>query len=402
MLSDRRESKDQSNGWCLEQMRSVRPLSLLLMTLLAVTQIPVVSAHGSTETSVLTQWHGLALVFAGISFVGGVVLFKRRSHISPTTALYAVSVGITVTAFGAILFEGLSPDPVYGASTMPFPRSWYQPIALGTGFLIMGLSFLIGRLRWPNRPRYTFLGMLLGAWISYPYLIPGTASDTHPLGYAIVLGTPVLVGYIIWKDAGSVLRAVYRDRVARGFGIGITILTAIFFATVTSYLTFLPQEGAGIPHETTITVQSVSYQLVMWPTLEVYLPHIPLFTAASPGMILVVGMLSVLIGLNAMLIARHWRIEEQAGMTETTAGSAAVIGSCTCGCCGPLVAKIAVLAAGPSIAAPLYWVFVDTASPLGALFIVASTVLFVGTLIYSVETARRPDHDQSTSIRPAD
>ncbi|WP_434529938.1 hypothetical protein ACODNH_00470 (plasmid) [Haloarcula sp. NS06] len=59
-------------------------------------------------------------------------------------------------------------------------------------------------------------------------------------------------------------------------------------------------------------------------------------------------------------------------MTEGTAGSAAIVGTCTCGCCGPLVAKIAVLAAGPSIAAPLYWVFVDSASPLSAVFIVGS------------------------------
>lgn len=402
MLPDYQQPEDQDTGGWLKQMRLVRPPSLLLISFLALTQVPGVSAHGSAETSVLTQWDGLALVFAGIGFVGGTVFFKRQNRISPTTALYAVFVGITVTAFGAILFEGLSPDPVFAASEMPFPRSWYQPMALGTGFVIMGLSFLIGRLRWPDRPRYTFLGMLLGAWISYPYLIPGTASDTHPIGYAIVLSTPVLVGYILWKDAGSVLRAVYQDRVARGFGVGVTILTAIFFATVTSYLTFLPQEGTGIPHETTITVQSVSYQLVMWPTLEVYLPHVPLFTAVSPGMILVVGMLSVLIGLNAMLIARHWRVEEQAGMTETTAGSAAVIGSCTCGCCGPLVAKIAVLAVGPSIAAPIYWVFVDTASPLSALFIIASTVLFVGTLLYSIETARQPEHIQSKSTLLAD
>ncbi|WP_227379754.1 hypothetical protein [Haladaptatus halobius] len=87
-------------------------------------------------------------------------------------------------------------------------------------------------------------------------------------------------------------------------------------------------------------------------------------------------------------------------MTEGTAGTAAIVGSCTCGCCGPLVAKVAVLAAGPSIAAPLYWVFVDTASPLSSLFIVASVVLFTGSLIYSVEAARQPS--QSTSIIPAD
>jgi hypothetical protein len=87
-------------------------------------------------------------------------------------------------------------------------------------------------------------------------------------------------------------------------------------------------------------------------------------------------------------------------MAEGTAGSAAIVGTCTCGCCGPLVAKIAVLAAGPTIAAPLYWVFVDSASPLSALFIVGSFVLFAGSLIYSVEAASQPT--QTNSLVPAD
>ena len=130
------------------------------------------------------------------------------------------------------------------------------------------------------------------------------------------------------------------------------------------------------------------------------MPHVPLFLAVSPGLVVVVGTLSTLVGLNAAVIARHWRAEERAGMVEGTAGSAAVVGTCTCGCCGPLVAKIAVLAAGPAIAAPLYWVFVDSASPLSSLFIIGSLVLFTGSLIYSVESAREPD--QSASIAPAD
>ena len=175
-------------------------------------------------------------------------------------------------------------------------------------------------------------------------------------------------------------------------------MLALFFVSVTGYLSFFPEEG--FPHEVTVVVLPAIYQLVSWPTLEIAIPHIPFFLAVSPGQLIVVGMLSTLIGLNGALIARHWRVEEQAGMTEGTAGSAAIVGTCTCGCCGPLVAKIAVLVAGPSIAAPLYWVFVDTASPLSALFIVGSLFLFTGSLIYSIQSARQPD--QSTSIVPAD
>jgi len=382
---------------------SVRPLTILLAASFLLTQIPVASAHDPTATGGLSQGHGLILALVGAAILGGFILLKRLDRITPTTALYGVLVGIAVTALGAVFFEALSPDPTYTASSMPFPRSWYQPLALLSGLGIMVASFLIGWLRWPSRPRYTFLGILMGLWISYPYLIPGHASDTHPLGYAIVLGTPILVGYVVWKDTGSIIRAVLRDPVARRFGIGVGVVLALFFVSVTGYLSFFPEEG--FPSEVTVDVLPAIYQLVSWPTLEIAIPdlpvlHIPFFLAVSPGQVIIVGMLSVLIGLNAAVIARHWRVEERAGLTQGTTGSAAVVGTCTCGCCGPLVAKIAVLAAGPALAAPLYWLFVDSASPLSALFIVGSLLLFAGSLIYSVEAARQPG--QSASIVPAD
>nr|WP_233340555.1 hypothetical protein [Haloprofundus sp. MHR1] len=354
------------------------------------------SAHEATATAGLSQGHGVLLGLIGVVVLVGTTMFKRTNYISPTAALYGVFVGIVITALGAVLFEGLSPDPTYTASSMPFPRSWYQPLALLTGLLISTGSFVVGWLRWPSRPRYTFVGILMGLWISYPYLIRGPASDTHPLGYAIVLSTPVLIGYIIWKDAGGILQEVLRDTVARRFGIGVGLALALFFVTITGYLSFFPEEG--FPHEVTVVVIPAIYQLVTWPTLEIAIPHIPFFLAVSPGQAVIVGTLSALIGLNAALIARHWRVEERAGFTEGTAGGAAIVGTCTCGCCGPLVAKIAVLAAGPAIAAPLYWLFVDSASPLSALFIVGSLVLFAGTLIYSVEAARQPEQSASTVL----
>ncbi|MFC7157230.1 hypothetical protein ACFQPA_17490 [Halomarina halobia] len=377
---------------------SLRPLSVSLVFVLTLAQIPTASAHEATAAAGLSQGHGLLLGLVGVLFVGGAIIFKRTDRISPTNALYGVLVGIAVAALGAVLFEGLSPDPTYTASSMPFPRSWYQPLGLSVGLLITVVSFIVGWLRWPTRPRYTFFGILMGLWISYPYLVPGAASESHPLGYAIVLGTPILVGYVVLKDAGDVLRAVLRDPVARRFGIGVGTVMALFFVSVTGYLSFFPEEG--FPHEVTVVVLPTVYQLVTWPTLEIAIPHVPFFLAVSPGQVVVVGMLSVLIGLNAALIARHWRVEERAGLAEGTAGSAAIVGTCTCGCCGPLVAKIAVLAAGPTIAAPLYWVFVDSASPLSALFIVGSLALFAGSLVYSVESARQSG--RSTSVMSAD
>ncbi len=398
MPPERRRTRTGDARERSRRLGPVRPLSAVVLLSFVLARMPVASAHGGTATGGLSQWHGILLALVGTALLGGAVFCKRTDRVSPTTALYGVFLGIALTAAGAILFEGLSPDPTYAASSMPFPRSWYQPLSLAVGLLITVLSFVVGWLRWPSRPRYTFLGMLAGLWIAYPNLIPGPENAYHPLGYVIVVGTPVLVGYVVWKDAGGVLRAVLRDPVARRFGIGVGVVVALFFVSITGYLSFFPEDG--LPHERVFVVLSAIYQLVAWPVLEVYLPHVPMFVAISPGQLIVVGLLSTLIGLNAALVARHWRVSERAGMTEGTAGTAAVVGSCTCGCCGPLVAKVAVLAAGPSVAAPLYWVFVDSASPLSVLFIVGSIVLFTGSLVYSVEAARRPD--RSSSLVPAD
>ena len=403
MPSEQRQSRDKETGERSQRHGSIRPLSVLILFVLVLTQIPVASAgHGAAESTPLTQGHGVILTLVGVIILVGFLVLKRTDRVSPTYALSGVFVGLAVTALGVTIFSATSPEPTYTASSMPFPRSWYPLLALSVGFLIMVLSFIVGWLRWPTRPRYTFFGTLMGLWIAYPYLIP--ASDTHPIGYAIVFGTPIFVGYIIWKDAGNLLNGVLRDPVARRFGIGVGAIVALYFVSVTGYLSFVPEPGVPNPSESFIGVLRDVYQIIDWPLFYVYLPDVPLVPiflfAISPGLLVVTGMLSALVGLNAAVIARQWRIEEQAGKAQSTAGTAAVVGCSTCGCCGPLVAKVAILAAGPSIAAPLYWVFVDSASPLSTLFVVASIVLFTGSLVYSVEAARQPG--QSTSIVPAD
>ncbi|MFW6018028.1 MAG: hypothetical protein ACOCPX_04345 [Halapricum sp.] len=383
---------DRDVGGRLDRRGTRRPgrgPTVLLAGVLVLTRIPVVSAHEATATGGITQDHGVALALVGVAVLVGSAALKRGNHVRPTPALYGVFVGIALAALGTILFEGLSPDPTYTAQSMPFARSWYQPLALSVGTAVAVGSVLVGRIRWPSRPRYALLGALMGLWIAYPYLIPGPASETHPLGYAIVLATPVLVGYVLWVDAGDALRSTLRDPVARRFGLGTAVVLLLFFFGVTGYLSFFPEEGA--PHEITVAVLPTIYQLVSWPTLEIAIPHIPLFLAVSPGQVVILGTLSGLIGLNGALIARQWRTEVGAGLTEGTAGSAAIVGTCTCGCCGPLAAKIAALVAGPAIAAPLYWLFVDPMSPLSALFVVGSLLLFAGSIVYSVQSAREPD-----------
>lgn len=166
---------------------SVRRLAVLGFSVLALAHVPVASAHGGTAVSGVSPVHGLVLALVGVCLLGGSILCKRRDRVPPSTALSGAFLGIAVITLGAVLFEGLSPDRTYAASSMPFPRSWYEPPSLGVGLSITVLSLAVGWLRWPTRPRYTFPGMSMGLWISYPYLIPGSASETHPLGYGIVL-----------------------------------------------------------------------------------------------------------------------------------------------------------------------------------------------------------------------
>lgn len=390
------ESTSDARG---RRSRLLRWLVSALLTLgFFSTQVAVVAAHGGEGQTSITKWHGFVLMFAGGGVIIGSVVAHRSEWLSPTRALSTVLVGIAVTALGAVLFEGLSADPTYAADTMPFPRAWYTPLGVGLGVLTVLASFVGGWLRWPTRPRYTFLGILMGLWLLYPELLPQPQSYTNPVGYVLVLSTPVLVGFIIWKDAWDVLSVVLRDPVVRWFSIGVGVVVTLFFMSSTGYLSVFPDEQA--PRETLVVVLPAVYQLMSWPTLEIFLPQIPLFVAISPGLIILNGMIGVLVGLNAALIARQWRVKQRAGMTEGTVGTAAIAGSCTCGCCGPFVAQFAVVAAGSSVAAPLYWLFVDSASPLVVLFIVGSIVLFTGTLVYSARTAG--EETRSPRAVPAD
>jgi len=323
----------------------------------------------------------------GAFIVGGTVIARRRDRLAPAYALYAVLGGLAVAVIGIALFDGLSPDPTYSADTIPFPRSWYTPMALFIGLGMAIASLAIGWIRWPTRPRYMFLGVLLSLWILYPELLPEPQSYTNPVGYLIVLSTPVIIGYIIWKDAREILSLIRTNSVVRRFSVGVGLLAAVMFTMLTGYMSVFPEEGA--PTETVTAVLPVVYQIVSWPTVELWFPDVPFFIALSPGMVILNGVIATLVGLNAAVIAREWQTAPLTSNIGQTAGTAAIAGSCTCGCCGPLVAKIMIVAAGPSVAAPLYWVFVDTASPFVLMLIVASILLFTGVLVTATQSLQR-------------
>lgn len=351
--------------------------------------LPVASAHGGEHTPDIPQWYALVVLLGGFAVIGTSVLLERRDHVSSTrNALYGVFAGILLTIAGGIGIVQLSRIDTYSAASMPFPREWYLPIALFAGFSIVMASVVLGQFRWRTRPRYTVLGTLLGLWVAYPALVRGNTTYHHPIGYVIVACVPLVLGYIVWIDGRALLAQIRSDTVARRFGLGVGLSVSIFFMFSTGMLSFVPEEGTidgvDLMHVPPfLDTQPAANPLVLWPAVEFWLPQIPFSGLLSVGTLILVGILGGLVGLNAAVVAHQWVGGSGGNSTQSTAGAAAIVGPNACGCCGPMLAELAVVVIGPSAAAPLYWLFVDLSSPVGSLFFVVSVALLTGSFVYA-------------------
>ncbi|WP_137283823.1 hypothetical protein [Halorussus salinisoli] len=359
--------------------RSVARGATLLTALGAV---PVASAHGGEATPPMPQWLALAVLVVGIAATVGSAYARRWT--SATAALGGAFAGLVVAAVGAVGLVQLSPVETLATSQPAISRAWFGPLTLGIGLAIVIGSLVVGRVRWSDRPRYAALGMVLGLWVAYPVLVPG--SLTNPVGYLLAATALATVGYVVWRDGKVLLGRALADRPSRWFGAGTGVVAGLFFMFSMGMLTFVPEAGGGVDlSRSFVTTARVANPLVYWPGVEFhfhdFLGTTPLSGVLSVGMGGMVGLVAVLVGLNAALLAYQWRANATGGGAEVTTGSAAVAAPNACCCCGPVVAELAVASAGPAAAAPLYWLFVDLASPLGALFFVASIALLVGNLV---------------------
>lgn len=351
----------------------------------------IVSAHGGEHTPNIPQWYGLIILLVGFGILGTTIVLQRRNWLERTEhALAGVFLGVLVAALGGIIIVQLSPIDEYSASSMPFPRAWYPIITLTVGLSIVVASTLLGKLRWPTRPRYAGLGILLGLWIAYPALFQEFNSYYNPVGYAIALAVPSTVGYIIWRDGRDVLGHIWQDTITRRFGLGIGAVMLLFFVFSTGLVSLVPEDGLMNGQEVMdvpafIATQPFANPLVIWPAVEVWLPQIPLSAAVSLGVLLMIVLLGGLVTITAMLAAYQWRHTGGSNSAQSTAGAAALVGPNACGCCGPMFAQLAVVLLGPSAAAPLYWLFVDFSSPIGSFFFVASVGLLTGGFVYSAD-----------------
>ncbi|WP_144240082.1 hypothetical protein [Haladaptatus cibarius] len=354
-----------------------------LVALATIGTLPVVSAHGSDHTPAYPQWLALVVLLAGVGIVATSVFFGRTawSH-RRTLALWGVFAGLFVTVVGAVGLVQFSVIETVRAAQAPLAQEWYHPLTLAAGTIIAVGSVLAGRIKLPDRPRYAGLGLLLGAWVAYPAVMSAFGTRTHPLGYVLVVALPVPLGYILWRDARESLSWALRNRPARWFGVGSGVLAGLFFAFSMGMLSFIPEHGIGIPDGAFVTTVPVANPLVYWTAVEFNFPSVPLSGVLSLGMLIQIGTVAVLVGLNAAVIAFQWQGATKTGSHEISSDTAAIAAPAACCCCGPLISELAVVSVGPSAAAPLYWLFVDLASPIGALFFVFSVALLTGNLAY--------------------
>lgn len=351
-------------------------LRTTVLVLLALAAVPRASAHEGSAHAGLPHWLLLALVLVGLAVVTGSVYASRtRWRDAPRRTVTGVLVGVVVVMVGTIGLVEIQIEPV---GTTSGAHRWYPLLTGIAGGAVTTASMVLGRWRWPDRPRYAALGLALGAWVMYPVLLPGPAY-THPAGYAIALSVPLLVGYVLWADVRPAVGGDALDRLSRRVGAVVAALFAVFFTFSAGLLSVNP-DGVSPADGGFVAIESFANPLVIWPAVEFYVPAIPLGGALSVGTGMVAGLLAVLVGLNTAFVTTVWQRNEAVGGSEGAVGAVATVGATTCTCCGPAVYAVASAGLGAS-ASPLYWAFIDPLSPVGAMFLVAAVVLLTGSAV---------------------
>ena len=359
--------------------------------------MPVASAHGGSVAVngfELEQWYGLVALVVGLGIVLASQYLHRLRPAATRYRLHGTVVGLAVGVFGAIWIVQLSPYEWLSAQPI-VPRAIHAPLMLLVGVGIMLASVLVGQFRWSRRPRFAGLGVLLGTWVAYPGLSAlGIYTETNSLGYLVVLGLVVALGYVLYRDAGGLIRRLLADRTARRFGVAVGALSVLFFAFSSGMLYLIPDDGTGVSlSERIVAVLPVADPLVMWPAVEFWYPQIPIGGVISVGTVLLVTLFGTLIGLNAALFA----YQSSGGTSQTGAGIAGIAAPQACCCCGPALSQIAVVTLGPSAGAPIYLLFGDPSSSIGSLFFVASVAVLTGLLVRATDRPDEPQPEPATA-----
>ena len=368
-----RRDTDSSNSrdWSTAQAMSHRLLIRGLVFVAALTFAQLAAAHDGSAHAGTPHWGFLVLILGGGVVMGSCAYLGHRSWIDyPRRTLGGFLFGLGVALLGTIAIIQLQVEPV---GTTPTLHDWYPPRAAGSaGLLAMG-SLLLGYWRWPARPEYSALGLSLGIWVGYSALMPNIGYR-NPFGYLLVVVVPLLVGYILWQDVWPVVRSDAVDALSRRVGWLVTAMFGVFFLFSAGLFTVNPEQGVNGLTNAFVTTAQFANPLVVWPAIEFYLLPIPLAGAMSLGTALLIGTLVSLIGVNGALMTAVWQRSLELPPSGEVLGGLATTGATACCCCGPAVYAVASVFFGVS-ASPLYWAFIDPASPLGALFFAAAASL---------------------------
>ncbi|MFB6146838.1 MAG: hypothetical protein ABEJ08_04050 [Halobacteriaceae archaeon] len=337
--------------------------------------VPPAVAHDGAVHAGTPHWILLGVALAGAAVLGGAL--RARQRVSDVRWVAGgAALGGALLVVGLVGLTEIQVEPL-GTGATPIPRIWFPVIAYAVGGLVLLASVNLGIWRWPHRPEYTALGVVLGLWIVYPYLFPAR-EYTHPVGYVLVLAVPVLVGYVLWRDVGPAVAATGRAPRLVGAGAGLFFLAFLLFST--GQFTLNPEAITTHPTERFVVVTEFASPLVLWPAVEFFVPSIPFFGALSVGTVITFGLLTTLVGLNATLVAAVRRSGASVESSPGLLGGVATTGATACCCCAPALYGVVSAVLGVS-ASPLYWTFLDPASPLGTIFFVAATVFVTASAV---------------------
>jgi hypothetical protein len=345
--------------------------------LAAVPAVGTALAHSGTTHSGTPHWLLFVLTLAGAGLTVGGVRTYRRGRLSGTAGGLVTFAGAIVGASGLVGLVELqvvseqAPDLLHIYPTLSF---------VVAGAMALG-SLVLGRRKWPERPRYAALGILLAAWILYPVVMPN-GGVYHPLGYVLVATVVFAVGYVLARDARVIFQSLRNDRRALAGGGLAGTLFAVFFLFSAGTVTLNPDSGVGAPTESLVVFLPVQDPLVAWPAVEFVFPSVPVAGFLSVGTVLLISLLGSLVTLNVGVLVQQWRAGASGESSTSALGMAATSGATACCCCAPaFYGVLSVLFGGA--ASPAYWAFLDPSSPLGGVFFAASVLLMLGSIVRS-------------------
>lgn len=361
----------------------IAPLVGFSIAVFAVALVPTAAAHEGTTHAGTPHWFLLIVSVLGVALVATSIYTIRRSWYSSRVVVLGLLAGLVLAIFGTI---GLVETQLEAAADPSATLLALHPIAsLAIGFAVVIGSQAVTLHYWPERPRYSILGAILGFWILYPVLMPN-AGITNPVGYALVLALPITLGFVLWQDAGDAIRSILADRFTRGTALVSAAVVWVVLSFSAGTLTVVP-ETEGVPEGPFLVTIDVADPLVVWPAIEFYVPSVPLFGMLSVGTIILFGTLATLLGINVALVADELRRHDGSLSPGFLVGTVSTTGATACGCCAPAMYGVLSATLGAS-ATPIYWSFMDTSSPLSGTFLAASVLLLTASVIRAAGTRR--------------